>query len=618
MLKQRSPENTERNGGHMYESLFGLSGAIQNCDFLALAVVENHRIVWANAALHRLFGYDPGELIGRETRSMFGDDASYEDFGLRLGAALSSGQRYLGEIRQRRKDGSFGWFEFSISRLDGHPGMFIGAAVDRSSQRQVVDQLSAEAGILSGMRDCVVVTSRDPDSEGLIFYANAALEAAFGYAPGELVGQHVSTINAATECSPAAVAAKIVDQLKDKGEWQGDVFCRRKDDSCFWNHVKVSMHHTAAWGDVSISVLRDISDLRASEAAQRASERRYRALVESASVITWSRPLSGLQEVSQSGWMSFTGQSAEEMLGFGWKNAVHPDDLAVLDGTLPHEFVKGVAFSYERRLRRYDGEWRWMRVRVVPIRNAAGQLVEWSGMEQDITDQKQVELALKDNEERLDTALAASGQALWDWDIANRRLFGDRRWFDMVGHSIEGVGCHDDDWVSIIHREDVALFRERVKEHLDGETPLFYAEYRLRHRDNHWITVEAKGRVTRWGKDGRPLRMVGTVADITQRKRLNSEGVELLKRIETLIREAAAESERDRSVDKEMLRLTRRQREILVMIASGMTSTEIGKRLHVATPTVVSHRRNLMAKLGLHSTADVTRYAMTHGLLEKH
>ena len=91
----------------------------------------------------------------------------------------------------------------------------------------------------------------------------------------------------------------------------------------------------------------------------------------------------------------------------------------------------------------------------------------------------------------------------------------------------------------------------------------------------------------------------------------------MLKRIEMLIRGAAAESEHDGGLDKEMLRLTRRQREILVMIASGMTSTEIGKRLHLATPTVVSHRRNLMGKLGLHSTADVTRYAMTHGLLKK-
>lgn len=109
--------------------------------------------------------------------------------------------------------------------------------------------------------------------------------------------------------------------------------------------------------------------------------------------------------------------------------------------------------------------------------------------------------------------------------------------------------------------------------------------------------------------------MVGTILDITQRKRLNDEGMNLLKQIEALIRESSSRSPVQADGDKSAETLTKRQRQILGMIAMGMTSADIGKQLHLATPTVISHRRNLMAKLNLHSTAEVTRFAIDHDLL---
>lgn len=171
--------------------------------------------------------------------------------------------------------------------------------------------------------------------------------------------------------------------------------------------------------------------------------------------------------------------------------------------------------------------------------------------------------------------------------------------------------------MALIHPQDLSGFTQKLKAHLCGDSAVFYSEHRLRHRDMHWVAVVAHGRVTRRDTDGTPLRMVGTVADVTQDKRLHDEGIELLKRIEFLIQQAGSGNGSDGPAAEAQPSLTRRQREILIMIASGMTSGEIGKRLNVATPTVVSHRRNLMEKLGLHSTADVTRYAMTHGLLDK-
>jgi DNA-binding NarL/FixJ family response regulator len=62
--------------------------------------------------------------------------------------------------------------------------------------------------------------------------------------------------------------------------------------------------------------------------------------------------------------------------------------------------------------------------------------------------------------------------------------------------------------------------------------------------------------------------------------------------------------------------LTKREQQILVMIAEGMTSARIGQQLQLSTNTIVSHRKNLMAKLKLHTTAQVTRFAIDQGLLK--
>ncbi|MBL8440126.1 MAG: response regulator transcription factor, partial [Betaproteobacteria bacterium] len=68
---------------------------------------------------------------------------------------------------------------------------------------------------------------------------------------------------------------------------------------------------------------------------------------------------------------------------------------------------------------------------------------------------------------------------------------------------------------------------------------------------------------------------------------------------------------RSRAADQ----LTRREKAVLVLIAEGLTSTQIAQRMHLSPGTIGSHRRNLMAKLDLHSSAEVTRFALEHGLL---
>ncbi|BCS31723.1 hypothetical protein TBR22_A09260 [Luteitalea sp. TBR-22] len=156
----------------------------------------------------------------------------------------------------------------------------------------------------------------------------------------------------------------------------------------------------------------DLSERQRYEAELRASEHRYRALLDATSAVTWTCPPSGLHVTPQPTWMAFTGQTAEEMLGDGWIGAVHPDDAEGAGARWADAVARGVPYQSEHRLRRRDGQWRWMRVTAAPVRDGAGEVVEWFGAAVDVHDQKSAEEQLRQADRQKDEFLAVLAHEL--------------------------------------------------------------------------------------------------------------------------------------------------------------------------------------------------------------
>jgi PAS domain S-box-containing protein len=157
----------------------------------------------------------------------------------------------------------------------------------------------------------------------------------------------------------------------------------------------------------------DITDLRQTEEALRFSEQRYRSLVEAAAAIVWTLPPSGLADNSEEpGWTAFTGQSTDQMTGWGWLDAIHPDDRAGTVEAWSAAVATQSFYRFEYRVRRHDGEYRNMLIRGVPIRAADGELREWFGTCIDITDLKRLEGELLQAKEAAEAANRAKDEFL--------------------------------------------------------------------------------------------------------------------------------------------------------------------------------------------------------------
>jgi len=197
----------------------------------------------------------------------------------------------------------------------------------------------------------------------------------------------------------------------------------RRDGSAGFSAACPTLNGRPKWWDVRISALpaadgepaqlvavsQDVTEARHMRRRLDASDARYRSLVTASSAIVWEAPASSACAIEQPGWADFTGQSLEQYRGWGWLDAVHPDDRDLTAAAWRRAVASNAPFVGEHRLRRADGEYRHMSIRAIPILDAGtGTATAWIGMHTDITAQVQV----REDRERLLKELQAAHQRM--------------------------------------------------------------------------------------------------------------------------------------------------------------------------------------------------------------
>jgi diguanylate cyclase (GGDEF)-like protein/PAS domain S-box-containing protein len=122
-----------------------------------------------------------------------------------------------------------------------------------------------------------------------------------------------------------------------------------------------------------------------------------------------------------------------------------------------------------------------------------------------------------------EAAMAGSGLAIWDWDLERGRLFCSPQWKAMLGYGSPDIGGGEDEAAALVHPEDRQAREQSLQAHLDGLLPEHRSEHRMRCQDGRYKWVLEHGRVIQRSASGRPLRLVGTLADTDRQHRDQAE-----------------------------------------------------------------------------------------------
>jgi len=249
------------------------------------------------------------------------------------------------------------------------------------------------------------------------------------------------------------------------------------------------------------------------EAALRASEEQFRSLTEAIPQQVWTARPDGSLDYVNGRILEYAGRAREEMLGVGWAEMIHPDDLAETFARWKRSLETGEDYETEFRLRRADGVYRWNLGRAVPVRDGQGRIVKWFGTNTDIAEHRQAEEALRDSEARFRQLVAQAADAFFLIDRDARLIDVNQRACDSLGYSRQellALGVGDIDAISRLE-----IFRSAWKSAQGGGAVTREGVHRR--KDGTTFPIEVRASVFDFGGD---QMMLALARDITERKRI--------------------------------------------------------------------------------------------------
>ncbi|RWB68289.1 MAG: PAS domain S-box protein [Mesorhizobium sp.] len=250
------------------------------------------------------------------------------------------------------------------------------------------------------------------------------------------------------------------------------------------------------------------------------SEQRFRRAMEDSAIGVAIVGLDGRIVQANPAFADMLGYTQSEIEALTFLQITHPDDLQIGRETMMSlKEGKIHSFHFEKRYLHKDGTPVWAQLAgSVILDGDTGKPLYLVSQIEDIDARKQAEARIAEAETRWNFALTSTGQGVWSLDMRKGGTTYSETWAKMLGYAAGELDGDPDRWLTMIHPDDQARVAEADRAHLAGETPFFEAEFRMRHKDGHWVWILDRGKTIERDAEGRVIRAIGSLTDITQRK----------------------------------------------------------------------------------------------------
>ncbi|TAE93536.1 MAG: PAS domain S-box protein [Oscillatoriales cyanobacterium] len=267
-----------------------------------------------------------------------------------------------------------------------------------------------------------------------------------------------------------------------------------------------------------IGISRDISDRKAIEAALQESNILFENVIESTGDSIFVKDIQGRYLLVNSTVAGMIGKPKSEIFG---KNDAELFPLEIANMLAENDrriWQSGIEETIEELVKDSEGNILTFLSTKSPLRDRSGNITGVVGVARDISDRKQAEATLRRSEERLQLALWGSDSGMWDWNIVTDEMYCNHEYSALLGYEPDELQANAIGLSQLVYPDDLLVLNQKLNAYLENSENGYAVEHRMLAKSGEFKWILARGKVVERDENNAPVRMIGTISDIGDRK----------------------------------------------------------------------------------------------------
>jgi PAS domain S-box-containing protein len=505
ITQRKHTEETLRDNEEMFRAI-GTSAQ----DAIVMMDHQGNTSYW-NESAERIFGYPKAEALGKNLHQFLAMKQHYQAYLHSAHWFQQTGQGTLVgktvELAAVKRNGTTFPVEISFSAVKlKNEWHALGIVRDITQRKQAEQALRESQQQLRSIISNLPVILYRIDYRGFITLLEGKGLSTLGLQPQEVVGKSIFELYGDYPDFLLAIQRALSgEEVIETLELTSVVLESR--------FIPVRNEHNEVTSIIGVAI--DITERRQAEEQLR---KLSRAVEQSASTIVIT-DLNGDIEFVNPTFTKKTGYTEAEAIGQNPRILKSGHQTQSFYQELWATITQGRVWQGEFLNKCKNGELFWEFATISPLKAHDTQTTHYVAIKEDITERKRAEAALRQSEERFELAMRGASDGLWDWNIETDEVYYSPRFKQMLGLTDRDIGNRCSDWHDRIHPQDLPKVQANLTAYLQHKMPAYEVQHREQHQAGHYLWILSRG-IAIFNKQGKAIRMVGTIVDMTAQKQI--------------------------------------------------------------------------------------------------